>query len=321
METIINYLENMFATLPKTKQMNSLKEDLLANMEDKYNELKRNGKTENEAIGIVISEFGNIDELVKEFGIKLEEKKEQLPMLTDDQVNKYLEANKKMSKVIGIGVFLCIIGAAVLILMIQLSEDGLLTGLTGDAGAIIGLVPLLVLVALGVGLMIYSGTTMERFKYIEDDFELPTYLKKSIENKMEAFHPTYTLSTILGVVLCILSPIALFMAVAFNNYSILLGVVILLLIVSIAVYIFIYFGSIYTGYKKLLKIDEYARVNKENNKVINAVAAVIWPLAVAIFLISGMVYHQWHINWIVFPITGLLFAMFSGAYNALNEKD
>lgn len=319
METIINYLENMFATLPKTKQMNSLKEDLLANMEDKYNELKRNGKTENEAIGIVISEFGNIDELVKEFGIELEDKREEIPTLSEDQVNDYLEVSKKTSIFIGFGVFLCMLGASLLILIMQLIDDGLIIGLSGDAAE--GLIPLLVLVAIAVGMFIYTGTVMEKYKYIENDFELPTYLRKSIESKKDLFHPTYTLSLIIGVTLCILSPIVLFITATISDISMSYGVVILILIVSIAVYLFIYFGSIQTSYKKLLKIDEYSKVNQEKDKVISAVAAIVWPLAVVIFLISGLVYHQWHINWIIFPVTGLLFAMFSSAYTIMKEKN
>ncbi|KAA2299884.1 hypothetical protein FY526_27475, partial [Clostridioides difficile] len=63
METIMVYLENMFAGLPKTPEVEHLKQELLSGMEDKYLELKREGKSENEAIGIVISEFGNIEEL------------------------------------------------------------------------------------------------------------------------------------------------------------------------------------------------------------------------------------------------------------------
>ena len=39
-------------------------------MEDKYVELKAEGKSENEAIGIVISEFGNMEELIRELGIR-----------------------------------------------------------------------------------------------------------------------------------------------------------------------------------------------------------------------------------------------------------
>jgi len=68
METIKNYLDNMFANLSKTSEMLKLKNDIYSNMEEKYNEHKNDGKSENEATGIVISEFGNIDELIDEFG-------------------------------------------------------------------------------------------------------------------------------------------------------------------------------------------------------------------------------------------------------------
>lgn len=69
MDTIAAYLNNMFASLPRTEQTYNLKQDLLANMEEKYHELKKEGKSENEAVGIVISEFGNIDELIEELGL------------------------------------------------------------------------------------------------------------------------------------------------------------------------------------------------------------------------------------------------------------
>ena len=41
-------------------------------MEDKYNELINDGKNENEAVGTVISEFGNLEELSKELGLEKE---------------------------------------------------------------------------------------------------------------------------------------------------------------------------------------------------------------------------------------------------------
>ncbi len=58
MDTIRTYLENMFLHLPKNPEVRRAKEELLSMMEDKYQELKREGRSENEAIGIVISEFG-----------------------------------------------------------------------------------------------------------------------------------------------------------------------------------------------------------------------------------------------------------------------
>ena len=69
METILNYLDNMFINLPQTSEVLRAKEDLMEMMEDKYNELMSEGKMQNEAIGIVISEFGNIQELIDELGI------------------------------------------------------------------------------------------------------------------------------------------------------------------------------------------------------------------------------------------------------------
>ena len=69
METIQTYLENMFRTLPATAEVLRAKDELYQMMEDKYLELKKEGKSENEAIGIVISEFGNLNEIAEDLGI------------------------------------------------------------------------------------------------------------------------------------------------------------------------------------------------------------------------------------------------------------
>ena len=50
METIRNYLETMFARLPNTFEVQKAKNELWQMMEDKYTELIKDGKTENEAV-------------------------------------------------------------------------------------------------------------------------------------------------------------------------------------------------------------------------------------------------------------------------------
>ena len=55
MDTIKNYLENMFMNMPKTDKVLKAKVELGQMMEDKYNELIKEGKSDNEAVGIVIS--------------------------------------------------------------------------------------------------------------------------------------------------------------------------------------------------------------------------------------------------------------------------
>jgi fatty acid desaturase len=90
--------------------------------------------------------------------------------------------------------------------------------------------------------------------------------------------------------------------------------------VAIAVFLFISSGTIREGYEHLLQIGDYDRQKKKENKVIGAVSAIVWPIAVVIFLVSGFVYDKWDICWIVFPITGILFGMFSAAYSIITNK-
>lgn len=60
MEAIREYLHNMFLNLPETPQVLRAKAELMEMMEDKYEELMQEGMSEKEAVGTVISEFGNL---------------------------------------------------------------------------------------------------------------------------------------------------------------------------------------------------------------------------------------------------------------------
>lgn len=71
MEAIREYLNNLFMSLPETPEVLRAKAELMEMMEDKYEELISEGKSEKEAIGIVISEFGNLEELAEELGIEM----------------------------------------------------------------------------------------------------------------------------------------------------------------------------------------------------------------------------------------------------------
>ena len=69
METLRNYLDSMFSRYPETEESQRAKQELWSMMEDKYNELISDGKKENEAVGIVIAEFGDLEEVADSIGI------------------------------------------------------------------------------------------------------------------------------------------------------------------------------------------------------------------------------------------------------------
>ena len=159
MDTIKTYLDNMFLNLPKTDEINTLKNDLLNNMEDKYNELKTQGKTENEAIGIVISEFGNIDELINEMGIKIDEPDENSRILSMEEVRDYLNVKKVTGKNIAIGVLLCILSSAS-----YLISKFLLNHIISDENLAdnISCIPFFIFIMIAVALFITSGLKIQK---------------------------------------------------------------------------------------------------------------------------------------------------------------
>lgn len=85
MDTIKNYLDNMFSTLPQNNEIQRARAELEAMMEDKYNELKEEGASENEAVGAVISEFGNIDEVLVGMGYKTASQANVTEGIDDDE--------------------------------------------------------------------------------------------------------------------------------------------------------------------------------------------------------------------------------------------
>lgn len=321
METIKNYLDNMFATLPKTNEMLKLKNDILSNMEEKYNEMKGQGKSENEAIGIVISEFGNIDELTLELGIKRENEGSAYPNVSQEEAEEFMAAKKQSGLYIGIGVVLCIMGGAMLILLSELADDGIIgRNLAGDFRDMLGLLGLFTLVIPAVAIFIYTGMKMEKYEYLKKHFELTPGTKRALEGEYNSFAPTHMKSVIVGVCLIIFAALPLLTISAINDDLSTYGLVATISIVAAGVYILVYFGTIKEGYSMLLKIGDFTKEKIENDKVIGAVAAVVWPLAVCLFLVAGFVYNLWHISWIIFPITGILFGIFCSVYSSMKSS-
>lgn len=95
MEAIREYLNNLFMSLPETPAVLRAKAELLEMMEDKYEELIREGKSEKEAVGTVLSEFGNLEELAEELGIDEYLKKTQTASEDAGQSGQKEEKNKK----------------------------------------------------------------------------------------------------------------------------------------------------------------------------------------------------------------------------------
>lgn len=302
MDTIKNYVETMFINLPETPEMLQLKTDILANMEDKYEELLAEGMSENAAIGQVISEFGNIEEVLEEFNINDSQDtvpQEGLPTIDFHEVEKIIAAKRGVGLKVGLGVMACCAGVGILVASNANGNQGL------------GLAGLFLMAAVGVALFILGGFQNSKYEYLEKSFVMTGGTRREVEKMKQAFEKSFIVSITLGVVLCIISMIPLIVT-SINNGGTpyeerMLAV--MFFIASIGVFLFIYAGVIQGTYTLLLEKGlkkQPTKAELKKSKLADKIDAVFWPIVLVIFFIWGFVFNGFRIAWIVFPIAAVL---------------
>lgn len=198
METIKTYIDNLFETVPNTEEVENIKSDLLDTMTDKYNELKNEGKSDNEAVGSVISEFGNIDELLDELNIKHEEEKEEEPeTISYEQAKKYLLFKFKFAFLIALGVFMCILAPALYCLFEHVNENDNLS-----------LFLMFLLIASAVSIFVFEGSRNSKYSHLEETLNVNKKYIPLLEKESADVKPKLLVSLVFGIFLCIVSPLA-----------------------------------------------------------------------------------------------------------------
>jgi len=314
METIRNYLETMFAKLPNTFEVQKAKNELWQMMEDKYTELIKNGRTENEAIGIVISEFGNLDELAEELGIRnvvIQENKERdngIRAVALTQVKEYLHDKMRSAYTVALGVFLCIISCC-----------GYLLNLGGSwrSREIFAISFMLLMIAAAVGLFLFSGFVMGKWKFLKEqvcsiDFATAEY----VHNQRESFRVTHAMMITIGVILCILSVLPVVILDSLFGWSSGFGVVLMFVVVAIGVFLFVAAGNVNAGFTTILSLNKrdtigggFVPSQKQvtyKNETISQIMSVYWPTVTCIYLCWSFLSFDWHITWIVWVIAALV---------------
>ncbi|MEG1567159.1 MAG: permease prefix domain 1-containing protein [Anaerovoracaceae bacterium] len=328
METILNYLESMFAQLPQTGEVLKAKKEMLAMMEDKYQELKDNGKSENEAVGTVISEFGNIEELTRELGIedKITENNtviEPIRKVSIKEGKEFIDEQRFLSVRIAIAVVMCILSPVILLVLGGISEDQKWLMIDEGFAMTVGCIVMFLLVAPAVGLFIVYGMKLEKYKYLHEEvFVLEDGAKAVFESMKKEETSIFGTRIAVGVILCILSVIPiLVIGFMFEGIGSLegLSVGVLLIIVAVAVYIFITAGMPYSGYDVLLQKGDYD-IKKKDNKTFEGISTIYWCLIVAIYLAYSFITSDWGRSWIVWPVAGVIFGAIAALYNITKKK-
>ncbi|MFD2305821.1 permease prefix domain 1-containing protein [Enterococcus termitis] len=316
MKTIKDYIDSLFLGVVETSQTKQLKEDLLASAEDRYEDLKSQGKSENEAIGSVIAGFGSIDELLEEMNLKQdfrEEKGYELDSITLEESLDFLKVRRRGATLIGLGVMVIILGVA------SFFGSMVLYGETFGEG--FGIMFVLLGAAIGVPLFIIAGTSMENFSKKLNDRFISIQVKNEVKKRKEAFQRSFIICIVFGVALCIVSVIPLIVLSEMYDSEVyeLLGITCLLILVAFGVFFFIFGGVIMGSFTQMLEQTYFVsdeselgpRAKAERNRKIpnwmQTLEKIYWPIVVGIFLFQGFFLGNWGTNWTIFPVAAILF--------------
>ena len=308
MEAIKTYLDNIFAAFPATKQVQMLKQEMLASMEEKYYELKNDGKSEHEAVGNVIANFGSIAEIAAELDLELnpadQSKAKSGPelYLSSTEAEDYLAQTKKSAALIAAGVWLILAGVSALLL----------------SGTVVGIVILLVAIAFAALLFVTNGLKLGQYdSYGRLKIRLDAETYANIKQQRTAFMPRFTLHItggIMAIILGVGAMVLLFHFAGADPFGPLGPPALFLLVVGLAVFLFITAGMTHEAFEILLGQGDYRYKvgNQQAERLIGTIAAAYWPLATAIYLLWSFLSGNWHITWLVWPVAGVLFAAISG---------
>lgn len=287
MNAIRNYLDNMFRNLPNTEEVRRAKSELLQMMEDKYEELIAEGKTENEAVGIVISEFGNLDELAESLGISeavTENPSEDKPMLSLDRVKEYLGMISLRSILTPLGIALCIFSVAFNIIAEAIP------GLDLEA---LGVSAMFLAIGAAVGLFIYSSIKKKEFAEVyRKECSLSIEGAECVRGERNGFKSGYGLMSSIGICLCILSIInpIIFGSIPYISGD--FGAVMFFLFIALGVFLITSANFKMNGYDNILELNESGKMSEEfvpkSDRKVNKTPIIICAIAaVVIALVVG----------------------------------
>ncbi len=318
METIRNYLESMFRGLPQTDKVMKAKSELLQMMEDKYTELIRSGKTENEAVGEVIQNFGNLEDLAEDLGIMdiLHQTKYsdvQRRKVSFEEITEYIAAKKRAILMRAAGIFLCINCVVFPILTDALHIND-----------IVGVVLMFVAIGAGVVLMCLCNASLEQWRYIRNEpCSIDAVSIDYLKNKIRDFTPTYSVLSSVGVLLCILCfiPAAIFDELGGRFMDDLSGAL-LFVFVGAGVFMMVYAKQIKKTYHRLLNLndqidfeeDEKKSIEKIQNKNVRAIMSAYWSVVTCIYLCVSFLTFRWELTWLIWPIAAAVNTIIRAIY-------
>ena len=242
-----------------------------------------------------------------------------------EEANAFLLAKEQNASRVALGVMLCILSPICLILLCGAQELGLLP-LTEAQAVGLGVPALLLMVGGAVALFVTSCLRISRFSYLEHENVDTLYgVDGMTRERREAYRPVYARQLTLGIVLCVLAVLPIFLSLLFfgdaEHYGHLLAVALMLVLIAIGVLLIVNAGIRWGAFQQLLEEGDYSRESKARARNHAPFSGIYWGLVTAGFLAWGFLTNRWDRCWILWPVAGVAYGAIYGIMCALQSRD
>ena len=242
--------------------------------------------------------------------------------VTIKEASDYLEFKEKESLRIALGVLMCIISPIPVLLLEGFSEAKKISWSASMCEGI-GMGFLLLTVAGAVALFVSCGLAGSRYEYLEKERIDTEYgVDGLVREKRERFEPVFTRQLTIGIVLCILAVLPIFIVSGFSSNILaeVFATAFLLAVIAFGVFMIVHVSIIKGSMDVLLEEGDYSRKAKLEAKRNSPVAAIYWCLVVAIYLAYSFITNRWDRSWIIWPVAGILFGAVAGVMQIVSRK-
>ncbi|MDB3084087.1 hypothetical protein C4097_05880 [Clostridioides difficile] len=195
LDKIRTYIDNSFTGINETKKVKELKDELFENLKEKYNDQIQDGKTEQEAYNSVISGIGDLSELI-------ESVKE--PYFVPSEL---IEEKKKRALRASIAIALFIVSPFLFVVSI----------VSFGIEPTLGILLMLILIAIGVGLLVYNQMTKPNYALYNDTSTKEFKEFKEFKTNYDDINPAY--KSFISAYWIIIVAIYLITSMLFNIWS------------------------------------------------------------------------------------------------------
>lgn len=244
-----------------------------------------------------------------------------------EDANELMDTYSHSAKRIGLGVVLCINSVVPLLFLGGLSETPA-ANISSDFAGGFGLILLFIGIGIAVSMFITNGMKLSKFDFYEKEkIQLLYGVEGLVTKRKDEFENTFRLFITMGVVICILSLIPLFISAMFSLPGIynILGLCLMFIIASIGVYLLVYAGMIHSSFLRLLQLEEYSPKQKEiliqSKTTSDAFGGFYWCSITATYIGISLYTNAWYKTWIIWPVAALIFAALVNLIQMFKNKN